>query len=110
MSKKFALGISVAALLTGVLLNTPVIAASKNVVKGEIVSFDPDNNKLVVRETDGNKEITFTTSNSTAVLGIGTSSRQYDVSMLVGRQGADVVVKFKENGSGKDATLVRVKN
>lgn len=107
--RKFALILGFAILAAGLMAVQPAFAGQKNIVKGEIVSFDADANKLVVKAEGGMEEVTFSTSVRTSVVGLRGGSAQDDVSVLIGMQGSQVTVKFRNGGNGKEASLVRIK-
>jgi hypothetical protein len=108
--KRLALILCAALVTAGVLAVQPALAGKKNIVKGEIVSFDAEANKLVVKVEGSSDEVTFITTPRTGVIGLRLGTEQNDVSVLVGRQGARVVVKFKNGGNGKEATFIRIKS
>jgi hypothetical protein len=107
--KRRALILGGCALVACTLALQPLAAAKKNVVVGEIVSFDPDANLLVVKDSNGGGEITLHTSKRTSVVGLRQGPEHDDVSVLVGMQGSTVTVKFKDNGKGKEASYIRIK-
>jgi hypothetical protein len=101
--------VSITLLVAGVLAAQPVSAEKKSRVTGEIVSFDLDANELVVKDGNGGGVVKFKTSKRTCVVGLRQGATQDDVSVLVGRKGSTVVVKFKDNGNGKEASYIRIK-
>jgi hypothetical protein len=80
-------------------------------VKGELIRVDMKNNAIMVRAENG-MEQTFRFNDQTSVQGVGdhstTTNRPKTMAVLIGKEGSEVTIAWKDEAGAKMATLVTV--
>jgi hypothetical protein len=80
-------------------------------VKGELIRVDMKNNAIMVRAENG-MEQTFKFNDQTSVRGVEayntTTNRPKPMAVLIGKEGSEVTIMWKDEAGAKMATLVTV--